>query len=497
MKIMAAGIFGKKALIGTMSCALLLIGKPVSAASDTGDVVGKVIVGYQGWFNAAGDGSPMANWQKWVGDGAAPGPNNMIVSIYPDTREYPVLFQTGLANLGNGQPAKLFSSYTAQTIDLHFQWMQTYGIDGAALQRFTSSGSYQKNADSVSARMMRAAEKYGRKFYIMYDISQMGTNFDQTVEQDWTNTIVNSLHLIGSPAYAKQNGKTVVCLWGLGFNDGVHPGDSTQSKNFVTWFKNQGLFVIGGVPTYWRTCTNDSKPGFQNVYKTFNMIEPWLVGRENSLASCDDFKNNVIGPDWTYCQANGMDYAPVMFPGFAWGDLTKPRNEIPRLHGDFMWRQAYNIRTLGIPSAYIAMFDECNEGTAILKAAENASMIPTNRYFLTLDADGIACSSDFYLRLAGDATKMIKGVTPAVSAHPTAHNTPLNTISGHDTRSMAQSHQAYAIRIIDLSGRIIRSVNSNRAEASPAFLLRGCAQGLYVAQVYQGTILTKAMMVCK
>jgi hypothetical protein len=224
---------------------LLLIRNSVTAAGDTGDVVGKVIVGYHGWFNAAGDGSPMGNWQKWVGNGAAPGPNNMIVSIYPDTREYPVLFQTALANLGNGQPAKLFSSYSTQTIDLHFQWMQTYGIDGAALQRFTSSGNYQKNADSISARMMRAAEKYGRKIYIMYDISQMGSNFDQVVEQDWTNTIANALHLINSPAYAKQNGKTVVCLWGIGFNDGVQ-GKSVCLDKIKTNFSNHTLAIQYG-----------------------------------------------------------------------------------------------------------------------------------------------------------------------------------------------------------------------------------------------------------
>jgi len=147
--------------------AALLFVKQASATSDTGNVVGKIIVGYQGWFNAAGDGSPVGNWQKWCSDGKSPGPNNMIVSIYPDTREYPVLFQTSLANLGNGQPAKLFSSYSPQTINLHFQWMQTYGIDGAALQRFPSSGNNKTNNDSISVRMMRAAETYGRKFYIM------------------------------------------------------------------------------------------------------------------------------------------------------------------------------------------------------------------------------------------------------------------------------------------------------------------------------------------
>ena len=55
-------------------------------------------------------------------------------------------------------------------------------------------------------------------------------------------------------------------------------------------------------------------------------------------------------------------------------------------------------------------------------AAEDASMIPTNQYFLTLDADGTHVSSDFYLRLAGAATQMINasaGITTTVPIPPT------------------------------------------------------------------------------
>ncbi|MCK7529576.1 MAG: hypothetical protein MZV63_00220 [Marinilabiliales bacterium] len=57
---------------------------------------------------------------------------------------------------------------------------------------------------------------------------------------------------------------------------------------------------------------------------------------------------------------------------------------------------------------YFAMFDEYDEGTAIMKASTDWSMIPTNQYFVTLSADGIWVSSDFYLRVAGAATAMVK-----------------------------------------------------------------------------------------
>ena len=58
---------------------------------------------------------------------------------------------------------------------------------------------------------------------------------------------------------------------------------------------------------------------------------------------------------------------------------------------------------------------------AIANAAENASMIPTDQWFLTLDYDGVACSSDFYLRLVGDGANMMKGVIPLTLIHPTSH----------------------------------------------------------------------------
>ena len=36
-----------------------------SAASPPGDVVGRVTVGYQGWFACTGDGAPINGWWHW------------------------------------------------------------------------------------------------------------------------------------------------------------------------------------------------------------------------------------------------------------------------------------------------------------------------------------------------------------------------------------------------------------------------------------------------
>lgn len=389
--------------------------------------MGHLFAGYQGWFNAAGDGSPNGGWVHWSKNSSAPSAGgNVNFELYPDTREYSKLYQTDLANLGNGSPAKLFSSYDQDTVNKHFEWMKTYNIDGAALQRFGADESdtpngWKTNRDSVAVKVKNAAETYNRKFYVMYDITGMNAgNWVNAVKHDWSTNVVNTMHLPSSPAYAKQNGKIVVCIWGIGFND--RPGTAAESAELIQWFKNQGVYVIGGVPTYWRTGDRDSKPDFMNVYKSLDMISPWSVARFGTLQGADDFKNDTLGPDFTFTQQNGIAYQPVIWPGSAWSNMTGgPRNENPRLHGDFMWKQAYNVKSTGIQTGYIAMFDEYDEGTAIAKMAENSSMIPTNQYFLTLDADGVSVSSDFYLRLAGDINRLFKGQIPLTAEHPTSH----------------------------------------------------------------------------
>lgn len=388
----------------------------------------KVIVGYQGWFTAYGDGSPAERWSHWShgkykSNAGAPGPGNQTFELYPDVSEYPAgsLFQTDYAALGNGSPAKLFSSYSAAVVNKHFEWMKQYGIDGAALQRFGNDLSdpvFKAHRDSVALKMKAAAEATGRIFYVMYDVSGMNeATFVQKLKDDWTDTVVGQLKLTSSPRYATEGGKPVVNLWGLGFTD--RPGTAAQAAALIDWFHAQGAYVIGGVPTKWRTSNGDSKSGFTSVYKKFDMISPWTVGRYSTDAEVDSYKNNYLLSDRDYCAANGMDYQPVMFPGFAWSNWNGgPKNDIPRRKGGLFWKQASNIRAAGIPAAYVAMFDEYDEGTAIAKAAEDSSMTPTNQYFLTLSSDGELVSSDFYLRLTGKATRMIQGLEPLSQAVP-------------------------------------------------------------------------------
>jgi hypothetical protein len=68
------------------------------------------------------------------------------------------------------------------------------------------------------------------------------------------------------------------------------------------------------------------------------------------------------------------------------------------------------------------MFDEVNEGTAMFKIAPHRSDAPDQGFWLTLDADGYDLPSDFYLRLAGEITRVFHG---EAKASPTMPRNPL------------------------------------------------------------------------
>jgi chitodextrinase len=383
---------------GAAGAVPLLAQGTADAASAPGDVVGKVTVGYQGWFAAPGDGSPINAWWHYSPNWSqAPAPGACSITCWPDMRDFTKGYRTNFANLGNGQPATLFSSYDQQTVDTHFRWMQQNGCDTAALQRFNPTGGEGPTRDAMAQKVRQAAEATGRKFYIMYDVTNW-TNMQSEIKTDWTTKM--SAHTASS-AYARQNGKPVVCIWGFGFNDDGRPFAPAACLDVINWFKGQGCYVIGGVPTHWRLGTDDSRAGYLDVYHAFNMISPWMVGRISDNAGADWFYTNRVLPDLADLNPRGIDYQPCVIPG----DLAAGH----RRHGELMWRQFYNHTRAGVPSVYISMFDEFNEGNQIAKTAESAAWQPTNAGMRALDEDGTPCSADYYLRLTNDGGRMLKG----------------------------------------------------------------------------------------
>src|SRR5260370_41235420 len=87
----------------------------------------------------------------------------------------------------------------------------------------------------------------------------------------------------------------------------------------------------------------------------------------------------------------------------------------------------------------MAMFDEVNEATANFKVAARQQDAPDQGYWLTLDADGFTLPSDWYLRLAGEITRIFHGQSTATAALPTSPGPPWPDASGNTGLSVVSA----------------------------------------------------------
>ena len=376
-----------------------------------------VFVGYQGLFSNT---IASKHWYHWSRNGGIPSPGNVCFDLYPDVTEYPkeALKETHLGLLGDSTPSVLYEANHQAVIDLHLKWMNQYGIDGLALQRFVNEIWNQDSEtfrmrNGVLQKIMEASSKYHIYFYVTYDIS--GARADHVADDminDWKYLNTN-FHLTDSPFYIRQNNKPVLGIWGFGFKD--RPGTVNDATIVSKYVKENHEYLMGGVPYAWR---KQMYNGFDYnvVIDLFDMIQPWSVG---SFGSANEVQNpyhyELLVGDIQLCKKRSKDYQRVVWPGFSWSNWNNGSyNQIPRLRGTFIWDQvmiALNA-TLSPPSIMIAMFDEFDEGTAIAKAAPNSSRIPVAQKFLTLDADGYLLDSDHYMNVAKNITKAVHSFTP-------------------------------------------------------------------------------------
>ena len=82
------------------------------------------------------------------------------------------------------------------------------------------------------------------------------------------------------------------------------------------------------------------------------------------------------------------------------------------MHGDFMWSQFRADKRAGASMLYVAMFDEVDEGTAIFKCTNDVPLGESK--FATFDG----LPSDFYLKLVGAGSKMLRGDLPLTDKMP-------------------------------------------------------------------------------
>lgn len=415
--------------------------------ADASTLHGKVLAGYQGWFRYPGDGSPENKWVHWCRNQDI---YRITVEFWPDMSEYLETYDCGLI-LNNGQPAYVYSNHHYSTVDLHFRWMQEYNIDGVLLQRFVSGLRNSPNKDlQVIANVREAAETHGRVFALEYDISNANpTGILDALVRDW-ETLVLAKKLTESPAYLHHDGKPVLAIWGFGFNDDKRDYTPVEALDLIArlrFHKNSKCrpYLIGGVPSGWRTLTRDSRheAAWAEVYATFDVISPWTVGRYKGEAGVDKHRRDFWEPDIHALEALGIDYLPVIFPGTSTANLKEDgvSNSFPRNGGKFLWRQAWNLMDAGAKMIKIAMFDEVDEGTAIYKVAPTQAGVPATAQFpedqpepgvfVSLDSDGYNLPSDYYLQLADAINQTLKGDRPLRPelpvpplSPPTASGTP-------------------------------------------------------------------------
>ncbi|MBX9853618.1 MAG: hypothetical protein K2X86_17885, partial [Cytophagaceae bacterium] len=392
---------------------LFFLNQKISAQNDL-DL--KVMMGYQGWFNTAGDGSAPNEWRHWFRNQTNPSADQLNIDLWPEMGEYTQQYNTNMT-YANGTNAKLFSSHDASTTNLHFKWMRDYNIHGVYLQRFLgeiNDPRFFQMRNDVLQNVINASATYGRHFSIMYDISGVADdgNLYNKLVADW-EYLINTYNVTNKPGYVKQKGLPVIAIWGIGFNNrGLKP---ETFEVLINYFHNTAApqyraYIVGGVPGQWRTLDGDSEtdPRWRNIYHSLDMISPWAVGRYGDNNGADNWKNSRIVPDLADCNSAGTDYMPVIFPGFSWYNMHGrvggefPLNQIPRRGGDFYWHQAYNAISAGSKFVYVAMFDEVDEGTAMFKVAPNKAATPSNTSFVTLDIDGQNLPSDWYLKLANE-----------------------------------------------------------------------------------------------
>lgn len=366
---------------------------------------GKVLCGYQGWFRCPGDPTEQG-WGHWSAQSGRIAPDTLSVEMWPDMAEYPPddQYRAGAFTFPNGRPAMLFSSANPHTVDLHFDWMRKYGIDGVFVQRFLGGldgGDGSAEAARVLGYARNAANRTGRVFAVEYDMS--GTPPDEALarmQKDW-RWLVNVMHVTDDPRYLHHNGRPVLAIFGF-YPDRF---SGRAANKIIDAFQTNGKYgvsLVGAGAWFWR---KETDPNWSRAFRRFAAYSPWNVGNwgvKNGQAAANA---DYWADDLAEARRAGMLYLPVLYPGFSWDNLQHlppGKSNIPRRGGAFFREQFQTAAKLGIGQAFVAMFDEVDEGTAIFKVT-NAP--PTQGHFVTPGGQ----PTDTYLRLTGEGTRLIRG----------------------------------------------------------------------------------------
>ena len=419
-------------LLTSLICIIAEAQRKHSATSQFTSYKGLIMAGYQGWHSTPDDGGGRG-WGHYLDNrtGKPLADGNIKIDIWPTVDEYKKVYYTPFKN-ADSSIAYLPSDHDESTTDVRFKWMKDYDVDGVFMQRFvsntrkTGNGNNRNHFIKVIDDAFKASKKYNRAIAIMYDLSGMRDSADIPVFiNDW-KMLVDSLKVTSGgnkQTYLYHNGKPLVVIWGVGFNDGRAYTLKTVDK-LVDFLQNDpqygGCSVMLGVPTYWREFGRDclKDPLLHEILKKVDIIHPWTVGRYKDETAYGEYAS-VQKADIEWCKANKIDYVPNVFPGFSWHNLNpnSPFDQIPRNRGKFFWTQLSGAIKNGAQMIYVAMYDEVDEGTAIMKVSQNP---PVGQSQFIKFEEGIP--PDYYLYLTGYAGKILKKKKPFQQAIPLPGN---------------------------------------------------------------------------
>ena len=449
----------------------------IDTNSDTYDTYrGLVMAGYQGWHGTPGDGCPHNPAEGWPHYASVaqhpfifePGVLRNNIDFWPDVREYEKTYPAEGFVSPDGSTPRLYSSYDASTVNLHFRWMREYGVDGVFMQRFVSQltdAIALQHQDKVLESAMMASNEHARAISVMYDMVGLTSTSSVNIILDDARKLIQKYNLMdrtqGQRYYLYHNGKPLIGLVSVGQNSASYT--VAQAQAIVDGLQSMGFSIMLGVPAYWRSANGSgdvvNDPAITTLVKDADIIMPWLVGAYDydgtvTTTPHGDFSSfftKRLIDDFNQAEKFGVEFCPLVFPGFSDVNMHPNHQVYERHGGDFYWQQIYKFINQGAQMLYVAMFDEIDEGTAIYKCLRK-NEVPSNSYssdYYVIYKDGVYSrsdsyeavsepgwckkaselnivfngidnhlESDYYLRLTGEASKILKGQAKLSAVKP-------------------------------------------------------------------------------